>query len=75
MMLIFPLEVEEAINNPVEFGLDFYSREGLDACRDNGYFNTPSLQLLNLFQVTSTPLVFLFLIFKLKRSCSAMLLM
>ena len=28
------------INNPIEFGLDFYSREGLDACRDNGYLNT-----------------------------------
>src|SRR5205814_9454424 len=36
----FSAEVEEAINNPIEFGLDFYSREGLDACRDNGYLNT-----------------------------------
>ena len=40
----FSTEVEEAINNPVEFGLDFYSQEGLDACRDNGYLDTPSLQ-------------------------------
>ena len=28
----FSAEVEEAINNPVEFGLDFYSQEGLDTC-------------------------------------------
>jgi hypothetical protein len=38
----FSAQVEEAINNPIELGLDFYSREGLDACRDNGYLNTSS---------------------------------
>ena len=40
----FSTEVEDVINNPVEFGLDFYSREGLDACQDNGYLDIPSLQ-------------------------------
>jgi len=38
----FSAEVEEAINNPIELGLDFYAREGLDACRDNGYLSTAS---------------------------------
>ena len=38
----FSAEIEEAINSPIEFGLDFYSREGLDAYRDNGYLNTAS---------------------------------
>ena len=34
----FSAEIEEAINNPIELGLDFYSREGLDAYRDNEIF-------------------------------------
>ena len=38
----FSADLEEAISNPIESGLDFYSREGLDACRDTGYFNTPT---------------------------------
>jgi len=38
----FYVEVEEAINDPIELDLDFYSREGLDACRDNGYVSTTS---------------------------------
>jgi hypothetical protein len=36
----FSAEIEEAINNPIELGLDFYAREGLDAYRDNEYLNT-----------------------------------
>jgi hypothetical protein len=27
----FSAEVEEVISNPIELGLDFYAREGLDA--------------------------------------------
>ena len=55
----FSAEIEEAINNPIELGLDFYSREGLDAYRDNGYLNTASSsQLLSLFQMTSISLIF-----------------
>ena len=40
----FSAEVEEAISNPIELGLDFYAREGLDAYRDNEYLNTASSQ-------------------------------
>src|SRR5436190_21539354 len=36
----FSADVEQAISNPIEFNLDFYSREGLDAFRDNRYLNT-----------------------------------
>ena len=36
----FSSEVEEAINNFIELSLDFYSRENLDACRNNRYLNT-----------------------------------
>jgi hypothetical protein len=36
----FSAEIEDALNQPIEFGLDFYSREGLDAFRDNGYLPT-----------------------------------
>ena len=28
----FSAQIEEAINNPIKLSLDFYSREGLDAC-------------------------------------------
>src|SRR5208282_2601093 len=38
----FSVDVEQAISNPIEFDLDFYSREDLDAFRDNGYLNTTS---------------------------------
>ena len=36
----FSADVEKVINNPIELVLDFYSREGLDACRDNAYLDT-----------------------------------
>ena len=40
----FSAEIEEAINNPIKLGLDFYAREGLDPYRDNEYLNTASSQ-------------------------------
>ena len=60
----FSADVEDAINNPIEQGLDFYSREGLDACRDNGYLNTASSPSSQSIPDESISSVFLSLIFK-----------
>ena len=38
----FSAEIEDAINSSIETGLDFDSREGLDAFRNNGYSTTDS---------------------------------
>jgi hypothetical protein len=38
----FSADVKQLLSHPVEFGLDFYSSEGLDACRNNGYVTTTS---------------------------------
>ena len=38
----FSADIEQVLSHPIEFDLDFYSSEGLDACRNNGYVITTS---------------------------------
>jgi hypothetical protein len=45
----FSADVEKVINKPIEIGLDFYSRDGLDACRDNGYLDTSPSSLCSRY--------------------------
>src|SRR5438046_8704497 len=40
----FSTDVEQVLSHPIEFGLDFYSSEGLNACRNNGYVTMTSPQ-------------------------------
>ena len=63
----FSAEAEEAINNPVEFWSRLPTPERvLTLAVTMGISTHHHYKLLNLFQMMSTSLVFLFLIFKLR---------